>query len=59
VSDSMSPQYIIVGCWIDFKEHVRLKFGSYLQTHEKHSDDMQARALDPLEMNRVGTISCP
>jgi hypothetical protein len=42
VSDSMSPRYMIVGRWIDFKKHVRLEFGSYLQTHAEHSNDTQA-----------------
>ena len=30
---------------IDYQKHVRLEFGSYVQTHEEHCNDMKARTI--------------
>jgi hypothetical protein len=45
VSDSMSPRYIFTGHRIDYNKHVHLEFGSYVQTHEEHSNDMRPRTI--------------
>jgi hypothetical protein len=45
VSDSMSPRYILTGRLIDYNKHVHLEIGSYVQTHEEHSNDMRPRTI--------------
>jgi hypothetical protein len=45
VSDSMSPRYILTGRHIDYNKHVCLEIGSYVQTHEEHSNNMRPRTI--------------
>jgi hypothetical protein len=40
VSSTLSPQYLLTGKHLDYQKHVRLEYGSYVQTHEEHSNDM-------------------
>ena len=43
ISSHHSPRYIMTGRSIDSKLHARLQFGEYIQMHEEHSNDMNAR----------------
>jgi hypothetical protein len=40
VSDTLSPRYLLTGKHLDYRKHVRLEFGGYVQTHEEHTNDM-------------------
>ena len=40
VSSTHSPRYILTGCELEYPLHVRLEFGEYVQTHEKHGNRM-------------------
>jgi hypothetical protein len=35
----------MTGKHLDFTKHVRAEFGAYVQTHEQHSDNMDARSI--------------
>jgi hypothetical protein len=41
VSDTLSPQYLITGRHLDYRKHVHLEFGAYVQTHEQHTNSME------------------
>jgi hypothetical protein len=45
VSDTLSPGYLLIGQHLDYRKHVRLEFGSYIQTHEEHTNDMLPRTI--------------
>ena len=45
VSSVHSPRYLLTGRELDYPLHVRLEFGEYLQTHEKHGNRMTDRTL--------------
>ena len=40
VSSTHSPRYILTGWELEYPLHVRLEFGEYVQTHEKHGNRM-------------------
>jgi len=48
VSDTLSPCTIFTGHHITYKAHCKLEFGTYVQTHEPHSNstDTGTSALD-------------
>ena len=45
VSNEHSPRYIMTGLELKYKLHVRLEFGSYVQTHEPHDNSMTSFTL--------------
>jgi hypothetical protein len=46
MSDTLSPRYLMTGRHLDFNKHVRTElFGAYVQTHEEHTNNMNARTL--------------
>jgi hypothetical protein len=45
MSDSLLPRFLITGQRIDYKKHVRLEFGAYVQTDEEHANGMEARTV--------------
>ena len=54
VSQTLSPRYIMTGKHIDYKKHVRLEFGAYVQTHEDHNNDMQRRTVGAICLGPSG-----
>ena len=56
VSDTLSPAFIVTGREINFRRHVREEFGAYVQTHEKHTNDMNARTLGAICLGPTGSI---
>jgi hypothetical protein len=40
MSDTLSACYLLTSKHLDYNKHVHLEFGSYVQTHEEHSNDM-------------------
>ena len=45
VSSTHSPRYLLTGRELEYPLHVRLEFGEYVQTHEKHRNRMTDRTL--------------
>ena len=62
ISQTMSPQTILTGQYIEYATHCQLEFGEYVQTHEKHDSSMQPQtigthSLCPTGMYKVATSS--
>ena len=45
VSSVHSPRYLLTGRELEYPLHVRLEFGEYVQTHEKHGNRMTDRTV--------------
>jgi hypothetical protein len=54
VSDQLSPRYLFTGKHLDYRKHVRVEFGSYVQTHEDHTNGMEARTTGALCLGPSG-----
>jgi hypothetical protein len=54
VSTTLSPKYLITGKHVDYNKHVRIEFGAYAQTHEEHSNDMEARTTGAICLGPSG-----
>jgi uncharacterized membrane protein YgcG len=54
VSDTLSPRYLLTGKHLDYRKHVRLEFGSYVQTHEEHTNDMLPRTIGAICLGPSG-----
>ncbi|GAX19421.1 hypothetical protein FisN_4Lu403 [Fistulifera solaris] len=54
VSTTLSPRYLLTGQHLDASKHVRCEFGSYVQTHEKHTSDMQPRTTGAICLGPTG-----
>eukprot|EP00957_Ditylum_brightwellii_P117649 8974200-Ditylum_brightwellii.AAC.1 len=50
VSGNMSPHTLITGEVIDFNKHCKLKYGSYVQTHESHDNSMQPQTVGSIAL---------
>ena len=63
VSSTHSPRYLLTGHELEYPLHVRLEFGEYVQTHEKHGNRMTDRTLGAICLGPNGnsqgdTILC-
>ncbi|KAG7371806.1 hypothetical protein IV203_017948 [Nitzschia inconspicua] len=54
VSTVHSPRYHLVGNELTSDNHVRLEFGSYVQTHEAHTNEMRQRTLGAICLGPTG-----
>jgi hypothetical protein len=54
ISQTLSPRAIITGLGVDYKEHCRIQFGQYVQTHEKHDNSMTSRTIGALALRPTG-----
>ncbi len=54
MSDTLSARYLLTGRHLDYNKHVCLKFGSYVQTHEEHSNDMRPRTIGAICLEPSG-----
>ena len=45
VSSTHSPRYLLTGRELEYPLHMRLEFGEYVQTHEKHGNQMTDHTL--------------
>jgi hypothetical protein len=45
-SQKYLPRYIMIRHQLSFKRHAAIEFGTYVQTHEEHSNDMQQRTME-------------
>ena len=51
---TISPRTIITGKTIDYNSHFRIKFGQYVQTHEKHDNSMMPRTIGTIALRPTG-----
>jgi hypothetical protein len=54
VSSTLSPRYLLTGKHLDFTKHVCTEFGAYVQTHEEHTNNMNARTLGAICLGPSG-----
>ena len=54
ISSTHLPCYIMTGKELDYNKHVRLEFGEYVQTHEKHNNTMAQRTLGAVCLGPTG-----
>jgi hypothetical protein len=54
VPNTLSPRYLLTGKHLDYRKHVRLEFGSYVQTHEEHTNDMLPRTIGAICLGPSG-----
>jgi hypothetical protein len=54
ISDVMSPRTIITGTTIDYTNHCKLEYGTYVQTHEKHDNTMIPRTTGAIALRPTG-----
>ena len=54
VSSEHSPRFILTGQELSYKLHVRLEFGSYVQTHEEHNNSMNQRSVGAICLGPTG-----
>ena len=54
ISSIHSPRYIMTGKEVDYNKHCRIEFGSYVQTHEEHGNDMGDRTLGAICLGPTG-----
>ena len=54
VSSKHSPRRLLVGYEVSYSKHAVLKFGSYVQTHEEHTNDMSQRTAGAICLGPTG-----
>jgi hypothetical protein len=54
ISDVLSPRSIILGTTIDYTQHCKLEYGTYVQTHEKHDNTMIPRTTGAIALRPTG-----
>jgi hypothetical protein len=54
VSKKYSPQYIMTGQQLSYNTHAVIEFGSYVQTHEEHSNNMDQRTMGCICLGPTG-----
>ena len=53
-SNTLLPHYLLTGKHLDYQKHVHLKFGSYVQTHEEHTNDMIPCTIGAIYLGPLG-----
>jgi acetolactate synthase regulatory subunit len=54
ISGTLSPRYLITGRHLDYRKHVRLEFGAYVQTHEQCTNGMERRTCGAICLGPTG-----
>ena len=54
ISDTLSPRTIILGTTVDYANHCKLEFGTYVQTHEQHDNSMLPRTTGAIALRPTG-----
>jgi hypothetical protein len=54
ISDVLSPRTIIMGTTIDYANHCKIEFGTYVQTHEPHDNSMLPRTTGAIALCPTG-----
>jgi hypothetical protein len=53
-SATLSPRYLLTRKHLDYRKHVRLEFGGYVQTHEEHTNDMLPHTIGAICLGPSG-----
>ena len=56
ISKTSSPRSIVTGLGVDYNLHCKLECGSYVQTHESHSNNMEPRTIGALALRPTGNV---
>ena len=56
ISKTSSPCSIVTGSGIDYNLHCKLECGSYVQTHENHSNNMEPHMIGELALRPTGNV---
>ena len=56
ITRQYSPRYIMTGQQLLASKHAVLPFGSYVQTHEQHTNDMNERTLSCICLGPTGNV---
>jgi hypothetical protein len=54
MSNTLSLCYLLTGQPLDYRKHVCLEFGAYVQTHEEHTNGMEARTVGAICLGPMG-----
>ena len=54
VSAAISPRGLVTGLPIDYAQHCKLAFGTYVQTHEAHDNSMATCTTGAIAMHPTG-----
>ncbi len=54
ISDTLSPRAIVGGTQVDYNKHCKLKFGSYMHTHEPTDNMMLPRTTGAIALRPSG-----
>ena len=54
VSAMLSPHALLAGFTLDYNQHCRLEFGTYVQMHEEHNNSMQSRTTVAIALQPMG-----
>ena len=54
VSSVHSPHFLLTGWELSFDKHAVLEFGSYIQTHEEHSNGMEPQTMGAICLGPMG-----
>ena len=54
VSSAHSPRRLIAGYEVSYKKHAVIKFGTHVQTHENHANDMSQRTIGAICLGPTG-----
>jgi hypothetical protein len=54
ISTTLSPRAIVVGMQVDYAEHCKLEFSTYVQTHEEHENSMATRTTGAIALRPTG-----
>jgi hypothetical protein len=54
VSETISPRAIVAGMLLDYVKHCKLEFGTYVQTHEEHTNIMATRITGAIALRPTG-----
>ena len=56
VSSIHSPRRIIAGFEVSYTKHAVIQFGTYVQTHEDHTNDMSRRTMGAICLGPTGNL---
>ena len=54
ISETLSPRFVMAGLQIIYKQHFRVYFGSYVQTHEEHDNIIQSLTIGSIPLRPTG-----
>eukprot|EP00957_Ditylum_brightwellii_P136668 10422235-Ditylum_brightwellii.AAC.3 len=52
----MSPHTIMTGATVDFNKHCSLEYGTFVHTHESHTNDMAPRTVGAIALRPTGNL---